>query len=124
MTVQEYLTNVPEDRIEGLTQLMDIVKTTFPKAQETMHYKMPTYVLDGHIICAVANQKSYLALYIMPHDLLENFKEELKPYNCGKSCIRLKKVAPEDLTILQKIVEFTGKNYQESIFYNKMKLNS
>ena len=49
---------------------------------------MPTYILDGEALCAVASQKSHMALYIMPHDLLKHFSGKLKKFNMGKSCIR------------------------------------
>lgn len=61
-----------------------------------------------------------MALYIMPYDLLDNFAEELKGFNCGKSCIRFKALDEGEIDILIRILDFVGPNYPKSKFYGKM----
>ncbi|RMG79277.1 MAG: DUF1801 domain-containing protein [Bacteroidetes bacterium] len=119
-TYQEYVAKLPAPRREAIQTLRELVKMVWPNIEETMHYRMPTYALDGHFLCAFASQKNYLALYIMPHDLLEHFADELTAYNCGKSCIRFTKLTDETLERFQRILEYAGKNYAKSALYGKM----
>lgn len=120
MTVSEYLNKLPEDRKKIIEDVRKLIKMTHPEIEETMHYKMPTYILNDEILCALASQKQYMALYIMPHDLLKDFREELEKYDCGKSCIRFKKLEDEDLELFERILQYTGKNYPKSEFYGKL----
>jgi len=120
MTVSEYLSNLPKGRKKAIEDVRELIKITYPNIVETMDYRMPTYVLDDEILCALASQKNYMALYIMPHDLLKDFEGELDKYNCGKSCIRFKKLEDEDLELFEQILQYTGKNYPKSKFYGCM----
>ena len=123
MTISNYFENLSEDRKKNIEDVRELIKMTYPDIEETMHYKMPTYVLNDEILCALASQKQYMALYIMPHDLLEDFRDELEKYDCGKSCIRFKKLENEDLELFERILQYTGKNYPKSEFYGKMNVN-
>ena len=106
-------------RREAIEKIRDMIFQVFPGIEEDMVYKMPTYHLDGNALCAVASQKHYLAFYLMPHDFLPKFKERLKNYNCGKSCIRFKHLTPDTLKLLEEIVTFSGKNYADSSLFGK-----
>lgn len=120
MTISDYIEKQPENRQKMIQDIRELIKLTYPNIVETMDYKMPTYLLDGETLCALASQKQHMSFYIMPHDLLEGFREELEAYNCGKSCIRFKKLKDEDLELFQRILKFTGENYSKSAFYGKM----
>ena len=109
-------------RLEMLIQLRDTVRLSLGDFEETLDYKMPTYFINGQCICAYASQKSHMALYIMPYDLLEPFGEELKKYNMGKSCIRFKKMSESDLALFSRILKYCKKEYPNSSFYGKMNL--
>lgn len=120
-TLGEYMKGVPSERKSKLMELRRWMKTHLPEAKETMTYNMPTYVVDGEPVCAVANQKNYMSLYIMPYDLMnKKFEKELKGYNCGKSCIRFKDFDGKDLKLFARIVKFCDKNYRKSAFYGRM----
>ena len=116
-TVVEYFQQLPDERREHLSELRDLIKRTWPKIREDMAYGMPTYHLDGHMYCAVANQKHYMALYIMPYDLLSAFKMELKAYNCGRSCIRFRKLDEEKAFFFERVLKYTGNRFADSALY-------
>ncbi len=103
-------------RLEMLIQLRDMVRAVLGDYEETLDYKMPTYYVDGQCICAFASQKSHMSLYIMPYDLLAQFKDRLKKYNMGKSCIRFKKMTEEDLQLFTEILVYCKDNYSSSQF--------
>lgn len=57
----------------------------------------------------------------MPHDLMnKEFGEELKAYNCGKSCIRFKQLKEDTLPLFERILDYCGKHYPDSEFYGRM----
>lgn len=120
MSVDQYLKDIPQERKERLLSLRSLIKASFPEIVETMDYNMPTYVLKGETLCAFASQKNYMALYIMPYDLLNHFKDELAAFNCGASCIRFKKLGTENLDLFGRILKYCASHYPESQFYGRM----
>jgi uncharacterized protein YdhG (YjbR/CyaY superfamily) len=93
---------------DGLKQLRAFLKEQLPNAEETLTYKMPTYIHSGHPVVAVASQKHYMSLY-MDTELVEKHRGELGGLDCGKGCIRFKTLdsLPLDVisTILQETIE-------------------
>ncbi|MEZ5001513.1 MAG: DUF1801 domain-containing protein [Chitinophagales bacterium] len=104
MTVDQYFKSVPEERITDMAAVRQLIRSVFPNAEETMLYKMPTYLLDGEMIVSLASQKKYMALYVCEVDLKNEFGQILKDYNCGKSCIRFPKLKPDSLPTFEKVL--------------------
>jgi uncharacterized protein YdhG (YjbR/CyaY superfamily) len=94
--VDAYIARLPADRQETLGRLRELVAKSVSNVQETMQYGMPTYTLGEPIVCAFASQKNYISFYMMDTDLVEEHKRELGGADCGKSCIRFRKLN-EDL---------------------------
>ena len=117
MKVDQYFDGISEDRIKQMEGLRKLIKDIFPDVTEDMSYKLPTYTYNGLKICAIASQKHYMALYIMYYDLLKHFEEELQVFNCGKSCIRFKKLDNNSQVLFQKILIYIKNNIQKSEFY-------
>ncbi len=116
MTVQDYLDNIPEDRIKAFNTLRDtILNNIDPDFQETINYKMIGYVVPKSIFpdgyhcntslplpfINIANQKGFIALYHMglyaDQDLMDWFvteypKHTKRKLDMGKSCVRFKKM--------------------------------
>ena len=88
-TVDEYFAALPPGRREALGALRELVGKCLPRARETMHYKMPTWELDGPV-CAIASQKQHLALYLCDVPVLDDFRDELSHLNLGKGCVRFR----------------------------------
>jgi len=120
MSAQDYIKDLDSSRKKALNILRKAIFDLYPDIEETMGYKMPTYLYKGQTLCAMASQKNYMALYIMPYDLLDNFAEELKGFDCGKSCIRFESLERGKIDILIQILEFVGPNYSNSKFFGKM----
>lgn len=120
MTFAEYIDSLNGDRKQAILEIDTSIRTIVADVEVSMKYKMPTYGRDGQILCALASQKNYMALYIMPYDLLEEFDDQLEKYDCGKSCIRFSKLEEEDLDLFSEIIEYVDANYEESRFYGKM----
>lgn len=118
-SVDDYFLQLPDDRREHLNSLRTLIKRTWPKVKEDLAFGMPTYHLGGEIFCAIANQKHYMVLYLMPYDLLSAFKMELKAYNCGRSCIRFRKLDEEKALFFERVLKYTGDKFPDSVFFGK-----
>ncbi len=113
-TCEAYYEALPEERRDALLQVRDLVKRAFPRVSEQLANGLPTFHLDGTAFCAIGNQKSFMALYVMHHDLLVAFNKDLKAYDRGRSCIRFRRLAPQDLELFDRIIKYTGSRYQDS----------
>ena len=117
LTTQQYFNSIRTDRLDAMLALQKLIIEVFPNVVEDMVHKLPTYSFNNLKICAIASQKNYMSLYIMNYDLLENFKEELSAFNCGKSCLRFKKLDEKTLLLFKKILVYIKKNISNSEFY-------
>ena len=106
-TVPEYLKTLPDDIRKSLTKLRALICKIAPDAKESMQYGMPTYDLNG-MWCAFNSQKNYLALYAGCTPIVEQFKKNLGKVNCGKSCIRFKKLEDLDLGVVEEMLTATA----------------
>lgn len=106
--VQIYFERLPEDRREALGALRSRIRHVWPDAVEDHSYGMPTYHLKGQPLFALASQKHFMVLYVLPYDLLDAFKNDLKVHDCGKSCIRFKRLDPVLFDLFDRIIKYTG----------------
>lgn len=92
VTVDDYLAELPADRRDALQRLREMIRAAAPAAAEHMAHGMASYTLGGSILFALAAQKNYLALYVVETDVVAAHKEALGKLDCGKSCIRFRKL--------------------------------
>ncbi len=115
-TIEEYISQIPEERREAFRKLLETVDRNLPEGfQQTMQYGMVTWAVPMKTYpagyhCAkdtplpfisVASQKNFVAFYHMgiysDQTLLDWFVSEFPKYSqkkldMGKSCIRFKKM--------------------------------
>lgn len=115
-TVDQYVQDLPNDRIASITQIRNVLKENLPKGfEERMQYGMISYVVphsiypDGYHcdkkqalpFLSIASQKNFISLYHMgiyaDENLLNWVKEEYAKecktkLDMGKGCIRFKKM--------------------------------
>ncbi|MBP1167379.1 uncharacterized protein YdhG (YjbR/CyaY superfamily) [Chryseobacterium sp. PvR013] len=116
VSIEDYISKIPEERQEAFKKLYDTVNDNLPKGfEEATNYGMvgwvvplKTYPAGYHCtpgtplpFLSVASQKNFIALYHMglysTPELLDWFvaeypKHSKKKLDMGKSCIRFKKV--------------------------------
>jgi uncharacterized protein YdhG (YjbR/CyaY superfamily) len=112
--VDAYLASQPAVRSEPLQRIRALIHRVWPAVAEDMSYGMPTFLLDGHPLCTIANQKHFMAFYVVPYALLDAFNQELKGRDHGRSCIRFRAVDDEALDLIERIVRYTGVRRAES----------
>jgi uncharacterized protein YdhG (YjbR/CyaY superfamily) len=102
-TVDAYLAELPADRRDALSRLRALIKKHAPGATEAMAHGMPAYSV-GELLFGLASQKQYLALYVCETDVVVAHRARLGKLDCGKSCIRFKKLADLPLDVVTDIV--------------------
>jgi uncharacterized protein YdhG (YjbR/CyaY superfamily) len=94
-TVADYFDGLPEDRRVALTKLRTLIRKAAPAAVESMQYGMAAFTTD-EIVFGLASQKAHMALYVCDAtDVVDAHRQQLGKLNCGKGCIRFRKL--EDL---------------------------
>lgn len=108
MTVAEYFEGVPPKRRDILFTIRELIQREYPGIEETMDYKMPTYVWEGEALFAIASHKRYLSLYVIPFHQLDPYREVLQGFDVGQSCIRFQNIDKAGLETLQRVISAVG----------------
>jgi uncharacterized protein YdhG (YjbR/CyaY superfamily) len=103
-TVASYLDELPEDRRQALSKVRALIRKTAPDAVEGMQYGMISYTL-GDLLYALASQKHYMAVYVCDTEAVDAYRPHLGKLNCGKGCIRFRKLADLPLDVLAAILK-------------------
>ncbi len=109
-TVDGFLNTVTDDERAIFTKLRGLLKRAHPKVEESMKYRMPTYLVGEYHLGAFNKQKQYLCLYLNP-EAVDPYRKELKAagLDCGKSCLRFSKPEKAPLELFGKIITASGK---------------
>ena len=127
-TVEEYISELPEERINDIKAVRILIIENLPKGYvETMQYGMITYVIPidrypntynglplGYI--SLASQKNYMALYLMNvysnKEIESNFKDRYiasgNKLDMGKSCVRFKKLKDLPIDLIGETIAMTS----------------
>ncbi len=106
--VDGYLSEVPQERAEALTQLRDDCRALLDGFDESMQYGMPTYSKDGVAQFAFASQRQYIAVYVMRRDVLDQHRDQLAGLSVGKGCIRYRRPSQMDHELLRTMLAATA----------------
>lgn len=134
---EQYVAELPEDRIDPINKLRDVIKANLPKEYEEiitygmLAYPVPLKVFpDGYHskkeeplpFISLASQKNYISLYHMAlygdSEILMWFEQEWykhseKKLDMGKCCIRFKKMDDIPYELIGKLV--SKMNFKEWI---------
>ena len=104
--VTTYLSEVPTERKEGLSQLRELCLSRLTSFSESMQYGMPSYSRNGEVEVAFASQKNYISLYILKQDVINAYKDKLAGtgVSFGKGCIRFTKVERINFEIVEEML--------------------
>jgi len=113
-TPDHYFEQLGPTRRSSVLVLRDLIRTIWPGAREALVNDMPTYFVDGLAVFALADQKNYLCLYVLPYDLLDAFRNELKAFNHGRSCIRFRRVDDDAIDLCERVIRYVGAMHHQS----------
>ncbi len=105
--VDQYLTEVPRERLDVLQKLRALCLETLDGYEESMVYGMPSYTRDGVVEVAFASQKKYISLYILKEEVFIRHRPSLQGLNLGKGCIRYTKPQKVDLDVVSQLLKDT-----------------
>ena len=75
--VTDYIDKCPPKRQDALRTLRDLVLSVNGDVVENLEYGMPTYWIEGQVLCAFASQKRHMSLYL-DVDLLASHRAGLR----------------------------------------------
>ncbi len=113
-SVQAYFELLPVERDAAMRAIRETIKRIWPKIKEDMAHGMPTYHLNGRTLFAFASMKNFVVFHVVPHDLLNAFKNDLRVHNHGKTCLRFKYVDDAAVELIDRVVRYVGSTYMES----------
>ena len=103
-TIDEYITQFPEEVQEKLIRLRTVINEAAPEAVEKISWQMPTFVLHGNLV-HFAGHKKHIGLYPAPTGI-EAFKDELSEYKSAKGSIQFPLSKPIPYELIEKMVKF------------------
>jgi len=102
--IDEYIAGFPKDVQKKLKDMRAVIKKAAPKAEESIKYAMPTFVLNGNLVHFAAF-KNHIGFYPAPMGI-EAFKKELSKYKTSKGAVQFPLDEPLPLTVISKIVKY------------------
>ena len=127
-TVQEYLSDLPDDRLEAIESVRDAILDNLPEGFEEainwgmITYQVPlsrypdTYNKQPLMLAALASQKNHMAVYLTGvysneesrARFTEAYKDTGKRMDMGKSCVRFRKLDDLPVELIgEAIAEFS-----------------
>jgi hypothetical protein len=109
LSYDSYLDSLPAERREPIERVWQMMREHVP-AGYTEHIgpKFLTYLAGDEWYIALANQKNYISLYLLPIYVFPELKAKLddagKNLKCGKSCINFKRAEELPLGAIAEIV--------------------
>ncbi|GLI12293.1 hypothetical protein MARBORIA2_13830 [Methanobrevibacter arboriphilus] len=103
-TIDEYISNYPENIQKILEKIRKTIKEVAPEATEKISWGIPTFYLNKNLVHFAAYKK-HIGFYPNPSGI-ENFKDDLSKYKTSKGTVQFQydELIPYDL--IRKIVEF------------------
>ena len=105
--IDGYIASHPANVREMLEKLRTTIKKAAPKAEETINYAIPTFILEGNLVHFAAF-KNHIGFYPAPSGI-EAFKKELSVYEGAKGSIKFPIDKPLPVALIGKIVKFRVK---------------
>lgn len=121
LAYDQYLAGMPPERSREVKKVWDVVRENIAAGySEEIGPKFLTFKAGEEWYVALANQKNYISLYLMPVYVCPELKARLdasgKKLKCGKSCINFKSADDLPLEVIAEIVSANdAKTYKERI---------
>jgi len=111
--INDYIAGFPRDVQEVLQKIRTIIRDAAPDVEETIKYRMPTFVLHGNLVHFAGFQK-HIGFYPTP-SAIEAFRGELAAYESAKGSVQFPLNEPVPFTLIRKMVEFRVKEIRQKM---------
>ena len=102
-TIDEYIAGFPPPVQAILQRIRLTIQKAAPGAEETIKYRMPTFMLNGNLVYFAAFKK-HIGFYPVPTGI-EKFKRELSPYKQAKGSVQFPLDRPIPYGLISRIVK-------------------
>ncbi len=104
LTVDDYLSALPDDKRSALEKLRKTISAAVPDATEAISYQIPVFKYQGRQLVGFGATKDHCTFFIMSTGVMNAFKDDLKGYEVGKGSIRFQASKPLPATLVRKLV--------------------
>ncbi len=122
-SVKEYLDSLPKDVKKTLSCIRKAIISAAPEAIESISYRIPFYRLNGHL-AAIVSHKNHCSFVTMSHDVIKQFKDELKPFKVSGTTIQFQPRSTLPALLVKKIIKARMKENMERESKSKAKLKT
>ena len=115
------LASLPSDRKDVVERVWQVVRENIAKDYtEQISRKFLTFAAEDEMCIALANQKNYISLHLMPMYVFPELKAKLdesgKKLKGGKSCVNFQRADELPLEVIAEIVgAYDAKAYNEQM---------
>lgn len=102
--VDEYLQEVPEERLAALKRIRSIIREIYTDFSETMSYGMPSYEKDGVVHVGFASQRQNIALYVLKEGVVNAYRHHFPKSAVGKGCLRYRNPEKIDFDLMTSLL--------------------
>jgi uncharacterized protein YdhG (YjbR/CyaY superfamily) len=103
-SIDEYLARVPAESRAALERLRRTIKSSAPKAVETISYQIPTFKLDGRMLVSFAAFSEHCSFFPGAGPI-QLHQDELKSFPTSKGTIRFTPDRPLSAELVKKLVK-------------------
>lgn len=109
LTYEQYLDTLPPDRRDTIARVWQVVRDSMPEGYtEQIGPKFLTFTAGAEQYVALANQKNYVSLYLIPVYTFPEMKARLdasgRKLKIGKSCIHFTRADELPLDVIGEIL--------------------
>lgn len=101
---EEYLSVIPEERVDGTRAIMELMRKELTGCDERVQWGMAIFSHDGRDITGVAARKGFYSLYVPNGEIVKKYVPLLGKVDAGKGCIRFKDPDEIKKTELRKMI--------------------
>jgi uncharacterized protein YdhG (YjbR/CyaY superfamily) len=104
-TVEEYLKDVPAEKLAALEKLRKTIRSVVPNAEEYISYGMPTFRYRGRGLVSYAAFKDHCSLFPLNSTLIKTYAEDLEDFKTSKGTIQFLVDSPLPASLVKKIIK-------------------
>lgn len=103
-TIDAYLAALPKDARAALAKLRRTIRTSAPKAVESVTYRIPMFKHRG-LLVGFAAFKDHCGFYVMSPAVMRAHAADVAGYELGKGTIRFPAIKPLPVALVRKLVK-------------------
>jgi uncharacterized protein YdhG (YjbR/CyaY superfamily) len=120
-SINEYVSTLPENAQKAMKEIIAVIKTMVPDAEEHISYNMPAFKVNGDFFIHFSAWKNHIGMYPIPEGN-EAFQKAVLKYKGAKSSMNFPLDKPMPLKLIAKVVKFRiAENLERSKAKSKKK---